>query len=130
MSRADREQLRERIKGNDFSVAVRAHIRERDDERCVLCGRPGREVHHIIPRAQGGLGSADNGVCLDSTCHHQAHRSKAVERQLARYRERVLLPYYGLTQASDYLPDAVIDQLLDHQRQGLLCLRRPVNLHS
>jgi 5-methylcytosine-specific restriction endonuclease McrA len=130
MSRADREQLRERSKRNDFSVAVRAHIRERDDERCVLCGRPGREVHHIIPRAQGGLGSADNGVCLDSTCHHQAHRSQAVERQLARYRERVLLPYYGLAHASDSLPDAVIDELLEHQRQRLVCLRKPVKLHG
>ena len=129
MSRTDREQLRERSKRNDFSAVIRVHIRERDGERCVLCGRPGREVHHIIPRAQGGLGSADNGVCLDSTCHHQAHRSKSVERQLLRYRERVLLPYYGLSPADSHLPDAVIEQLLEQQQQGLVCLRRPMH-HS
>lgn len=87
---------RERTKRNDFSAAMRAYIRERDGERCVLCGRPGREVHHIIPRSIGGLGTADNGVCLDHACHHQAHRSKHVEKQLMRFRERVLLPFYGL----------------------------------
>jgi ferredoxin len=100
--RQAREKRQATSKRNDFSALVRAHIRERDRERCVLCGKPGREVHHIISRAQGGLGTADNGVCLDAVCHHQAHRSKQVEKQLLRYRERVLLPLYGL-QNGQYL---------------------------
>jgi len=69
----------------------------------VLCGRPGREVHHIKPRGQGGLGTADNGICLDAACHHQAHRSPQVARQLARYRERVLLPHYALAGPEAYI---------------------------
>ncbi|TCP53947.1 HNH endonuclease [Tumebacillus sp. BK434] len=109
--RRQREQKQEQTKRNDFSTLVRVHIRERDGERCVLCGKPGREVHHIIPRVQGGLGTADNGVCLDAVCHHQAHRSKQVEKQLLRYRERVLLPRYGLAPGEyvwlDPLPDAL-----------------------
>ncbi|WP_157721713.1 HNH endonuclease [Tumebacillus avium] len=107
--RRQREQRQEQTKRNDFSPLVRTHIRERDRERCVLCGKPGREVHHIIPRAQGGLGTADNGICLDAGCHHQAHRSKQVEKQLLRYRERVLLPLYRLALGEyvwlDPLPD-------------------------
>jgi hypothetical protein len=101
--REAREARQAESKRNDFSALVRAHIRARDQERCVLCGRPGREVHHIIPRAQGGLGTADNGVCLDPDCHHQAHRSKAVEATLRRYRERVLLPLYGLTDPGQHI---------------------------
>ena len=101
--REAREQRQLVSKRNDFSALVRTHVRTRDKERCVLCGRPGREVHHIIPRADGGLGTADNGVCLDSICHHQAHRSKQVEATLRRYRERVLLPLYGLTDPAQYI---------------------------
>ncbi|HEU4965551.1 MAG TPA: HNH endonuclease signature motif containing protein [Bacilli bacterium] len=98
-----REREREESRRQDFSALVRAHVRERDQERCVLCGKPGREVHHIIPRAQGGLGTADNGVCLDARCHHEAHRSKQVAKRLLRYRERVLLPVYGLSSPSHYV---------------------------
>jgi len=101
--REEWEARAKQSKRNDFSAAVRLHIRERDGERCVLCNKPGREVHHIIPRAQGGLGTADNGVCLDRGCHAEAHRSKKVEAQLKRYRERVLLPFYGLRHASEYI---------------------------
>lgn len=101
--RESRERLREQVKRNDFSASVRAHIRERDEEHCVLCGKPGREVHHIIPRAEGGLGTVDNGVCLDASCHHEAHRSKQVAKRLLRYRERVLLPLYGLRSPGEFL---------------------------
>jgi hypothetical protein len=58
------------------------------------------------------LGTADNGVCLDRDCHVQAHRSKKVEAQLIKYRERVLLPFYGLHDSHeciwlDPLPDGI-----------------------
>lgn len=122
-ARQESAERREQSKRNDFSVAVRAHIRQRDGERCVLCGKAGREVHHILPRALGGLGTADNGVCLDSSCHHQAHRSKGVEKQLERFRARVLLPYYGLTDSSQSVPEQWIEELVLLQEQGLLCFR-------
>ena len=88
---------------HDFSAAVRAHVRARDGERCVLCGKPGRDVHHIIPRMEGGLGTPDNGVCLDPACHHLAHRSKNTALALVRYRQRVLLPLYGLADPGPYV---------------------------
>ena len=101
--RAQREARQEQSKRNDFTALVRAHVRERDQERCVLCGKPGREVHHIKPRAAGGLGTADNAVCLDPVCHHRAHRSKQVAEQLLRYRKRVLVPYYQLRHEDEYI---------------------------
>ncbi|KEO84586.1 HNH endonuclease [Tumebacillus flagellatus] len=117
-----REQRAELMKRNDFNPAVRAHIRERDGERCVLCGRPGREVHHILPRAQGGLGTADNGICLDGPCHHQAHRQPQVQKQLQRFRERILLPYYGLADADEHVSVQAIEDLRALQEAELVSL--------
>lgn len=122
--RQSREERAAMMKQNDFNAAVRAHIRERDGERCVLCGKPGREVHHILPRAQGGLGTADNGVCLDGICHHQAHRQPTVAKQLQRFRERHLLPYYGLSDPHASVPIARIEELHHLQEAGLVSLRK------
>jgi hypothetical protein len=122
--RQENIERREQTKRNDFSAAMRVHIRDRDGERCVLCGRPGREVHHIIPRSIGGLGTADNGVCLDHSCHHQAHRSKHVEKQLMRFRERVLLPFYGLSDVAHSVPVEKVEELVALREQGLVSFRR------
>jgi hypothetical protein len=119
--RALREARAEVGKRNDFSALVRVHVRARDGERCVLCGKPGREVHHIVPRARGGLGTADNGVCLDAACHHQAHRSKQVEKQLLRFRERVLLSYYGLVDPKESVPVEQTEEQALLWQEGLLC---------
>ncbi|MGZ6507115.1 MAG: HNH endonuclease, partial [Tumebacillaceae bacterium] len=85
-----------------------------------------REVHHIIPRSIGGLGTADNGVCLDHACHHQAHRSKTVEKQLMRFRERVLVPFYGLSDAAQSVSVERIEALVVLREQGLLSFIRLV----
>ena len=37
--------------------------------KCFRCGRPGREVHHIVPRAQGGATVLPNLVLLCKDCH-------------------------------------------------------------
>ena len=39
------------------------------EPNCVECGRPGRHVDHIIPRAQGGTDDADNLQTLCASCH-------------------------------------------------------------
>jgi hypothetical protein len=122
--RQENIERREQTKRNDFSAAMRIYIRERDGERCVLCGRPGREVHHIIPRSIGGLGTADNGVCLDHACHHQAHRSKHVEKQLMRFRERVLLPFYGLHDPAESVPVEKTEELVALRDQDLVSICR------
>lgn len=56
-------------------------VYERDNGRCVLCGRGGvLEAAHYIGRAQGGLGREKNLVMLCHQCHerydHTAERGK------------------------------------------------------
>lgn len=41
-------------------------IRRRDNYTCLRCGKPGKDVHHIIPHAQGGASVPEN---LQVLCH-------------------------------------------------------------
>ena len=53
---------------------------ERDGNCCVICGKYGCDVHHIVFRSQGGKSTLDNLVCLCRECHNtKAHGAKAKE---------------------------------------------------
>lgn len=56
--------------------ALRRAVIHRDHNRCVLDGSRNRlQVHHIIPRSQGGDTVAENLITLCWYCHHVAiHR--------------------------------------------------------
>ena len=53
----------------DFTPAQKEEIMKRDNYRCVVCGKTTKDgvelqVDHIIPRAQGGKATIDNGETL------------------------------------------------------------------
>lgn len=53
-----------------FSQELSKAIRERDGWQCYICGRETNlHVHHIIPRAEGGLDIPENLVTLCGGCH-------------------------------------------------------------
>lgn len=65
----------------------RIEAAERDGGRCVLCGGPAAEVHHIVYRSHGGTNDLDNLACLCLTCHRLAHGVDAKEiREILRRR--------------------------------------------
>jgi 5-methylcytosine-specific restriction endonuclease McrA len=52
---------------------VRAAVRRRDGNRCVVCGRSDRlSVHHVVPARLGGDDSMDNLVTVCVLHHRQA----------------------------------------------------------
>jgi len=58
----------------NISTATRRHIYRRDGWRCALCDSTQTiQIHHVIPRGQGGTNSIHNLITLCSTCHAQAH---------------------------------------------------------
>lgn len=64
-------------------------VYERDNHRCVLCGRGGvLQAAHFIGRAQGGLGREKNLVMLCEQCHmrydHTADRDE-IRAELREY---------------------------------------------
>lgn len=82
--------------------AVRGVVLTRDNRTCTACGErpPGSDldVHHLIPRAAGGLDSASNCVTLCDGCHAGRHLNlqvslarRTIERRalaLARFLDR------------------------------------------
>lgn len=58
-----------RVKGK-----LRDEVLERDNQACVSCGsEDDLEVHHIIPRDQGGKNAKENLATLCVGCHYYAH---------------------------------------------------------
>lgn len=63
-------------------------VDERDGHRCVICGSPYIQHHHIIFRSSGGWDTPGNLVCLCSACHSiYAHgkKSKSWQKMLLDY---------------------------------------------
>lgn len=63
-------------------------VNERDNHRCVICGSPYIQHHHIIFRSAGGWDTPGNLVCLCSVCHSiYAHgkKSKSWQKMLLDY---------------------------------------------
>ena len=57
-----------------ISNEVRKKVYRREGYRCALCdGTQYLQVHHVIPRGQGGSSNMDNLICLCSRCHAGAH---------------------------------------------------------
>ena len=59
-----------RSKACDIPPPVKLKVYERDDGKCIICGRPGIPNAHYIRRSQGGLGIEQNIVTLCLVCHN------------------------------------------------------------
>ena len=54
--------------------AFRAAVFARDRGRCLVCGHPAVDAHHIVPREQSIDGGyvVENGASLCAACHESA----------------------------------------------------------
>ena len=48
---------------------IRLKVLERDNHVCKNCYKEGNDVHHIIPRIEGGTATLDNLITLCHVCH-------------------------------------------------------------
>ena len=54
-----------------FSPTLKAQVRARDGEDCIICGLPGTDVHHRAGRGMGGSKAANRvGACLTVCRRH------------------------------------------------------------
>ena len=59
---------------------TRKAVYRRDGYRCALCdSTKGLQVHHAIPRSQGGNNTEHNLITLCATCHATAHGTRLPE---------------------------------------------------
>lgn len=83
-----------RTKATAIPLAVKIKVFDRDGQRCVLCGRRGDPVCHLIPRSQGGLGIETNIVTLCPECHIEMDNGKTglTKRKIVEAYLRELYP--------------------------------------
>lgn len=61
---------------NEIPGKVRSDVRERDQDRCIVCGAVGTQAMHRIPRRDGGHARSNLALGCD-TCHRKAHADPA-----------------------------------------------------
>lgn len=80
--------MRRQTKFTNILPAVKQAVYIRDNGRCVLCGRPGDPVAHLVPRSQLGIGREENVVTLCFNCHRaydQGPNRKTLYARLVAY---------------------------------------------
>lgn len=81
-----------RLRGEALRSLVDA-VYERDQHKCVVCGRwveEGHKPHHVIYKSHGGGDELGNLVLLCDACHHEIHCGKntvELRDKLERYLE-------------------------------------------
>lgn len=52
---------------------INAAVRKRDNNQCVFCGDPAKDVHHTIALSRGGTTTMSNLVSVCKDCHDKRH---------------------------------------------------------
>lgn len=55
---------------------LQEYVVERDNRLCLICGKAGSHVHHIIFRSHGGRHYTNNLALLCFQCHDSLHHGK------------------------------------------------------
>jgi len=81
-----------RTKATSIPKKVREEVYKRD-KGCIICGSHFAEPNaHLISRAKGGLGIAENVVTLCNLCHHEMDNGKnslEIKEKVRQYLERL-----------------------------------------
>ena len=91
--------MHKETKATSITPAVKREVMARDGGLCVVCGKPGEPVSHVVRRSQGGLGTVQNIVTHCWRCHqmYDLRTSQAVRMATLNY---ILQCYPGWTEES------------------------------
>lgn len=93
--------------GANISKERRKEIYRRDGYRCALCDSTRYlQVHHAIPRSEGGSDFPENLITLCSVCHGQAHGTNMYQNPDfdAEHMELECIRYLSDFYAPDWYP--------------------------
>lgn len=74
--------MHRRTKACAISRKTKIRVYDRDEGRCIFCGRPGLPEAHVVPRSHGGLGIEENIVTACRPCHDMLDNSVFRQRML------------------------------------------------
>jgi Restriction endonuclease len=70
-----------------FSEKVKLEVKRKSAFRCVVCGKPFVEIHHIIPQKDGGKDILDNAAPLCAYCHDLYGGNPEKRKQIKQMRD-------------------------------------------
>ncbi|WP_363297405.1 HNH endonuclease [uncultured Veillonella sp.] len=83
-------------KKNDMELEkIRPKVIERDHRKCILCGAPYEEIHHIKYRSAGGKNNIENLCCLCWHCHRVKIHSGAHPKEYRKALQGILKERHG-----------------------------------
>lgn len=83
----------------------RKAIYKRDGYRCALCdSTDGLQIHHVVPRGEGGSDFDENLITLCWRCHAQAHGVDLAPDMTSEYIEQMCVEYVSDLYAGDWYP--------------------------
>jgi len=90
----------------NISNKARKEIYRRDHYRCALCdGSTRLQIHHAIPRGQGGSDHEHNLITLCSFCHNHAHGFPQFKTDITQEDiELMIIQYLSDYYAGDWYP--------------------------
>ena len=105
----------------DFTPQQRTEILERDDRKCVVCGREERDgldlhVDHIKPRNRGGDATIENGQTL---CAQHNFMKKQLDQTEAGKRMFIRLYELAKNKGNKELTDFCEDILETYSKHGI-----------
>lgn len=102
----------------ELTARKRLELYEEKGDRCIYCGRPATDLHHIIPVCMGGDNRASNIVPLCYNCHGLVHMRRNTGTPNKRGRKRIERPDNFLAVVDEYL-DGIISLAHAVEKLGL-----------
>lgn len=89
-----------------ISNELRKKVYRRDGYLCALCGSGQYlQIHHVVPRGQGGSDFEENLITLCSKCHAQVHGIDCVPGIIEQADvEQACIEYVADYYAGDWYP--------------------------
>lgn len=67
-------------KATSIPPEVKSSVYLRDHGLCIICGRPGLPVAHVVRRSSGGMGIEQNIITACNECHYALDEGLNIKR--------------------------------------------------
>lgn len=96
----NRSKSRRKRKDDADMERLRPIVIERDKGKCILCGKPYQEIHHIKYRSACGKSTLENLCCLCWHCHRVKVHNGTHPKEYRKALQGILKERHGYTYES------------------------------
>lgn len=83
---------------------VNAAMFDMQHGKCLLCGKPITQYHHIIPKSKGGSNTLKNIAGLCDDCHAKVHTDETTSKKLQSKKNGLMKQYAALSAINQAIP--------------------------